>query len=247
MSIPREMYPECFSFEFTEEIDTDNHLKFSNHNINNSEINVEDSSTLKSKGDDKAIGQKETRDVTRLKLVVISILVASSIAVGLTTYYYIKDSEKSKFHENFNDDAFKVMQTVGASVENTFAALDLLSTTMVSHAISSNESWPFVTIPHFGNKVSKIITMSAGLSLCTTVVVEADQREEWEKYSWANRGIVNESLQILSTDVNYRGQIGWDVPLNPSIHSDYGPVYYNESYVRHSLFYIVSLLWFCML
>jgi hypothetical protein len=231
MRDPNENYHEHISINLTKPRIEDNLFNNSSSNFNSNSIDIEDSSISRDRTEDKVIGRKETRDVTRLKLIILSILVASAIAVGVTTFQFVRHSEISKFHENFNDDTYKVMQTIGASVENIFASFDLLSTTMVSHAISSNQSWPFVTIPHFGNKVSKIFSINAGLALCSVMIVESDQRTDWEDYAWANRGMVNESLRILSTDKNYRGPIPWDVPINRSIHSNNDIVPYNESYV----------------
>jgi hypothetical protein len=213
----------------TQEIMRDNIWNTSHNNDNCSTVDVEDLSPQSQGDSDKLIGRKETQAVTRLKLIVIFILVASSILIGVTTYCFMRFSEQSKFNEYFQEDGDKVMQSIGASVENTFAAMDLFSTMMISHAISTNQSWPFVTIPHYGNKVSKTFSMSVGMSMSSMMIVESDQRKEWEDYAWANRGMVNESLEILSTDVNFRGPIAWDVPLLQSIHSVDGPIPLNES------------------
>jgi hypothetical protein len=229
MIVPNNSCNERILIDDTKEIMRGNISTTSHNNDNCSTVDVEDISPQSQGDSDKLIGRKETQAVTRLKLIVIFILVASAILVCVTTYCFVRFSERSQFSENFQEDADKVMQSIGASVENTFAAMDLFSTMMISHAISTNQSWPFVTIPHYGNKVSKMFSMSTGLSMWSMMVVESDQRQDWEDYAWANRGIVNESLEILSTDVNYRGPIGWDVPLERSIHSDDGPLPLNES------------------
>jgi hypothetical protein len=181
--------------------------------------------------EDSVIGKKETRVVFRLRLVVIFILVASAICVALAAFFYTSSSEYSKFEENFQDDAFKVLHTVGSGVENTFSSLDLLATTMVSYARARKYEWPFVTLPDYANRVSKTQTMSVSLALWCVMIVEAKLRTTWEDYAWSNRGMVQETLKVQATDVNYHGPTYEDVPLNHSIHSDYGPLPYNVTYV----------------
>jgi hypothetical protein len=80
---------------------------------------------------------------------------------------------------------------------NTFASLDLLATAMVAHADATNTTFPFVTLPHFANHAAKILSMSAGISLWTFLIVKANQRREWEEYAWSHRYIVNETLHII--------------------------------------------------
>jgi hypothetical protein len=175
------------------------------------------------------IGTKETKDVGRLRLIVLAILVSSSIGFASVAYVYTRRSEVEKFEETFTSDANKVMEYIGHGLENIFGSLDMLATNIVSYERSSNETWPFVTIPNFPNRASKFLSGCNGFLTTVTVLVKEEDRARWEKYSWENRAIVNESLRILETDTNYRGKIFWDVPVVSHMQSDYGDVPFNET------------------
>jgi hypothetical protein len=50
------------------------------------------------------VGENETKAVLQLKLMVLSILVLSAIAVGGGTYWYLQRSEQIKFYDVYHDD-----------------------------------------------------------------------------------------------------------------------------------------------
>jgi hypothetical protein len=104
----------------------------------------------------ETIAKDEDRAVFRLRLLVIGVLVASTVGVAFAVYYYISKSENREFEENFSADAKKVLDSLGSSLELTLSAVDALVVNIVSYAILSNSSWPFVTVPDFAVRANKI-------------------------------------------------------------------------------------------
>ena len=134
----------------------------------------------------------------------------------------------SKFRDNFTSDAIKIFEAIGSGIESSFAVLDLMSTTLVSHAQAANETWPFVTLPNYANRASKTLAISNGIALFLSVLVKPEQRLAWEEYAWQNRWIVNESLHVMKTDSNYRGPVFWGIPLSREVY-DVESIPYNVS------------------
>jgi hypothetical protein len=179
------------------------------------------------------LSHKETKNVRRLKLGMITVLGVSAIVAGVLSFWYLRRQEKIKFQTMFRDDASKVGQSLYGSVMDAFGTMDVLSTMMVTHANSANETWPLTTLPHYGNVVSKILSMSVAFNVWTVVLVDGtEQRLRWEEYSWNQRSFVNETLRIMNTDPAYSGKIPWNIPTYRSLHdADNNPLPYNETYV----------------
>jgi hypothetical protein len=142
----------------------------------------------------------------------------------------ITSYRRKKFVSTFEDDSLKLSQSLFAGVVNTFAALDLLSTVMVAHASAVNDSWPLTTLPHFGNIASKALSMSAAINVWSVMLVDGvEKRREWEDYAAEHLHIhVNETLHLMETDVNYGGEIPWDIPRQFTLHDDENPVPYES-------------------
>jgi hypothetical protein len=174
--------------------------------------------------------QKETKSVRQLRIWMIVILCSSAITAGVLSYWYLRRTEYAKFQSMFHDDASKLGQSLYGGVINAFATMDLLSTVMVTHARSANETWPLTTLPYYGNIVSKMLSMSVAINVWTVMLVDGnEQRSQWEEYAWNHRSFVNETLAIMESDPTYFGDIPWNVPMKPNLHDDNNPLPYNES------------------
>lgn len=55
----------------------------------------------------EVVSKKERKDVRRIKILIF-IVVAMSITGAVAVYFYTKSSERTQFHYQFNDDAYKV-------------------------------------------------------------------------------------------------------------------------------------------
>jgi hypothetical protein len=178
------------------------------------------------------LSQKETRNVIYLRRGVVIILVLSAATAGILSFWYLYRAEKIKFQTAYNDYAYKIGQSMYSGVLNTFATLDLLSTVMVTHAGSANETWPYTTLPNYANVVAKMLSQSAGITIWSMMLVNGtDGRQQWETYV-ASKQVqhVANTLGMMETDPNYYGTIPYDVPIVPEIHDgSLIPLPYNES------------------
>lgn len=104
----------------------------------------------------QAIAKSETKVVHSLKLLVYAVLILSTIGVALAVYYFLSNSEQTEFEGQFVDDAKKVLEALGSNLDLTLGSVDALVVSMVSYARDTNQSWPYVTIPDFAVRTSKI-------------------------------------------------------------------------------------------
>jgi hypothetical protein len=129
----------------------------------------------------------------------------------------------------FEADANKVMDGIGESIKGNLAAMDSFASMMISMAKQTNQTFPFVTIPNFAIKASKLLTLSDGFTISTQPVVYAEQRLQWETYTKENQGWVNQTKQIQEVDVFFHDAVRYDdenpttiIGLNGTVPYDIG-------------------------
>ena len=111
--------------------------------------------------------------------------------VGAATFTYIFTSkaEVAQFEQQFEEDAQKIMQSIGASVDSTIAAVDAFAIGLLSFARDTNQTWPFVTIPDLEARTSKVLALTKAIIIFEFMVVKPEERSRWETYT-AEKGPV---------------------------------------------------------
>jgi hypothetical protein len=178
-------------------------------------------------GDSPGLAVRETKSVGRLKRVVLIVLISSAIGVAFTTYFYLSSLEEDRFHVQFQDEAHKILESVGKSLDKTLGLLDSIAVAYVSHAQANNDTWPFVTLPHFALKMTKVLPLSDAFVLSMVPIVTPKQRADWEAYSVAHDGWVNENMAIQESWGKYNGPVAYNGLPNPTVHGDAGDIEQN--------------------
>ena len=193
----------------------------------------EDGESVVAKDEDSPLGnntsKKETKDVLRLKLLVLFILVVAASTIASCVYIYITRNETAQFESKFQNDADKVFVAIESSLHRTMGLLDSLSVTYVSYASDQNDAWPFVTLPDFGARMAKLLPLTDALSISLLPIIHPKVRNDWEAYSENNNDWVNQSIALQDNWDGYYGPIdfGWETKRN--VHGDFGDI---ESNVR---------------
>ena len=144
----------------------------------------------------------DTQRVIGLRILLILSLATSATVMSYFVHKYIATHEEKQFHDKFYNDANKVLEAVGSSLERTLTTLNAIALAYVSHvAISSdsndaNTTWPFVTLPNFALHASKLLPLTNGLFVSMHPVVCPSQKAYWEEYSLQNDYWVNETLNL---------------------------------------------------
>jgi hypothetical protein len=106
------------------------------------------------------VGTNETKRVWRLKLAVLLVVIACTVATAFAVYVYTSNTEEAQFEDQYYEYANKVLDSIGATFDNTFGAMDALATDVVAYAKATNQTWPFVYVPFFGIQASKILSIA---------------------------------------------------------------------------------------
>jgi hypothetical protein len=168
--------------------------------------------------EEQSIAKRETTAVIYLKLIVAAVLISSAIGATIAVFRYTRGIEQAKFRDTFHSDAQKVVEAIDRSFEKTLSSFDSLAVSFISHAISSNSTWPFVTLPHFGVRVAKVLPASNSLYINFLPLVQGKERLDWERYALKHDYWVNESLEIQRTWDGYYGPSIEEWSPNPKIH-----------------------------
>jgi hypothetical protein len=131
----------------------------------------------------EGLSSKETRAVINLKLFVFGSLFLSMVAVVLTAYFLTSQAEHDSFELHFYDDANKILGNMGQNLQRTMQASDAYIATITSYAAHTNQTWPYVVIPDFSVTAEKFRSLCGAVYVNTYLVVENEQRKEWEKFT----------------------------------------------------------------
>jgi hypothetical protein len=176
------------------------------------------------------IARSETRTVLGMKLLTLLVLIGATIAAALCVYFYVRNNETYQFEDEFGEYAGKVLESIGAVFETTFQSVDILAAGMVSHARSTGQVWPQVTIPDFGFRAAKVLPLSRSIILGILMLVYPETRLDWEAYSMEmGEAAYNQTLQVMENDPNYNGPTHFNWSLYQTIFGDFGDVPYHTT------------------
>jgi hypothetical protein len=126
-------------------------------------------------------------------------------------------------------------------------ALDTLSTSFVSIALMTNQTYPNVTISDFGVHVAKSQPHTNALVTSLMPIIPADDRLQWEAYAALNnsklKSWLGNALHYQEKYDQYYGpkqnETSWfaDGAISHEIRDGYGPMPYNGSWSNRSRVY----------
>ena len=184
---------------------------------------------------DSKTTKREGQRVTFLKLLVLGILVLSATIIAVIVYLYIKNSEEKQFIAKFQNDANKVLESIGSSFDRTLGTMNAIAVILVSNAHDQGHKWPFVTLPDFALHASKLIPLTDGLFLSVLPIVAPSEKRKWEQYAWRKDYWVNESLALQEVWEGYHGNITYDWARSDTIYGDFGVIDDNVRYERQNV------------
>lgn len=155
------------------------------------------------------LAKQESRAVFFLRVIVLLVLVSSAVAVVTSVYMYMTQQETDEFESTFNNDATKVFEAIGKTLDQTLGAMDSFVVQSVAYAKYSNSTYPFVTMPDYGIPASKLLLQSKAFQVSMAYIVAADQREQWEEYASdpENNRWVDETIDYMEKDDEWTGTI----------------------------------------
>jgi len=111
-----------------------------------------------SKGNESSSSGKELRDkiikkeekaVNRARIFVVLAVLIAAVSVTVAVYFFSSQSDYNAFRIEYESFATSITTLVNWEVNYNFALMQQMSTTVTSAAIMLNETFPFVTLPHY--------------------------------------------------------------------------------------------------
>ena len=148
---------------------------------------------------DVQLAEKENTAVRNLRLVVFLVLIVVAVAVSASVYLYSKTLETETFEKSFGEQAAKVVDAFQANAERRLAAMEAFADQITSHSLSTNETFPCVTLPNFEIQGGYTRKQAGVLALLVLPIVSTEDRSKWEAYSVANQGWLTEGLAVQAS------------------------------------------------
>ena len=176
--------------------------------------------------DTDALAVRETRNINILRVVVLLLLLSVAALASFGVYSYTANYEKEKFEDSFTTNAQRIIDSFQDAVERRLGAISSMSDAITSHALSSEEEFPRVTLPNFEVRACDLRVLAGALSVHWMPLVTDDKRLEWEEYALGNRSHIdvafeeearlrNKQDEEFGLALNYTGSSA-EVPLAPS-------------------------------
>jgi hypothetical protein len=143
-----------------------------------------------------SLAKEETKQVFRLRVAVVLILIAAATSVSLAVYFITKNSEKEEFEIQYTGVAKKILDNFekiivemsavsGLAVAATTSAEQMqlfYSTVGVSVETEYPIGWPFITLSDFQQRAGNVKSVSGAIYVSVNPIVSADEVPLWESY-----------------------------------------------------------------
>jgi hypothetical protein len=94
------------------------------------------------------LGEKESRMVAWLRVIVFVVLLITAVLVSLGVFFYSRGDEEDDFESEFAANAAKVIGSFHEAVERKLNAIDTMSVMITTFVLSTEASFPNVTFPN---------------------------------------------------------------------------------------------------
>lgn len=142
-----------------------------------------DGQKKKGKALDKTLANVETKAVRCLRLMIWSGLAITAIVFSVVTFWYARRQEVESFEEQFHELAEQFVNGFHGKIKLQLQTMDLLSISLTTVAVETNQKWPFVTINDWEALGTSARSMVAAPSLGMYPKVIPQLRFPWEQYT----------------------------------------------------------------
>ncbi|CAB9528064.1 Receptor-type guanylate cyclase gcy [Seminavis robusta] len=142
------------------------------------------------------VAKHETRMINILRLVVFILLFSAATFVCVTVYVFLKMEEEQTFEEQFYDLAFRLVEGFHSNSKLRVQVVDMLSISLTSSALATDQVWPFVTIRDFEAQATAARSVLGASFIGVYPRVIKELRRPWEEYTQQVENLqwINESV-----------------------------------------------------
>lgn len=169
-------------------IQEESHVEADDHSFSSSpEQERAPTTSAKQNAEDQILDAKQSRAVTWLRVGLAMVLLIATVLVSLSIYYYTSSVEQDDFENAFRDSSAKILEAFSGVAESRLGAIDTFSTSITAHAMAvtkasnGTQTWPFITVPQYQAQVDHLLSLAAVDQISFCVVVDPQDRQEWEQ------------------------------------------------------------------
>ncbi|CAB9528578.1 Receptor-type guanylate cyclase gcy [Seminavis robusta] len=189
---------------------------------------IHENGTILTKEKQEAIAKKESQWIFLMRMLVLVVLVCSAIAVIVFTYLYMSQEEQEEFEDRFDSDSAKVIEAIGKTMDQTLGSLDGFVTDAIAHARSTNQSWPFVTIPFLPVKCGKVMKLTKIFGCFANIFVNPEQMDEWQRFVSENLEWIEEGKAVQAKDPEWIHPSDFDLNVSYEVFGYLGAVNHSQ-------------------
>ena len=146
------------------------------------------------------LAKQESKQVYRFRILMLMVLTVFAFVISGLVYFYARKAENDEFKKEFRSQGSKVITAFSDDSYRKMQALFSLSSSLTARALSSNSTWPFVTIPNSAQEFGPYLSLAEVAALAVFPIVPKHLRAEWEAYSVQEQGWIDEDLKATGQD-----------------------------------------------
>lgn len=140
-----------------------------------------------------SIAEKETRQISLQRVMVIAVLLVAAIVISLAVYFVTTKAEEDEFVAHFEGGAEKIVFSFKSIVQEKLGAIGSLCLALTAAGKHTpkldgdmSDAWPFVTMDSFHERAASARMLSNVLHMSVIPLVTEENSEAWEAYSIKN-------------------------------------------------------------
>lgn len=130
----------------------------------------------------------------RLRESAVVLFIYLAVFVPLIVYLSARTVEVDDFENQFTALSTKVIDSFGVKLARMMSAVDSLSVAATSHALTTNTTWPFVTLLDYDLQSGSAASLANTPYVGINHLIQEDQREEWNNYTLQESGWLSAAL-----------------------------------------------------
>eukprot|EP00934_Nitzschia_sp_Nitz4_P003659 Nitzschia sp. Nitz4//scaffold84_size84139//67428//72955//NITZ4_005210-RA/size84139-processed-gene-0.21-mRNA-1//-1//CDS//3329559069//3649//frame0 len=172
------------------------------------EANVVDAKRRTAEQERNKLARRESKVIRYLRIVIFVLFAVVALICSISVFIFAREESISDFETEFNYLAATVLDKYVSQMVRQLHALDKLSIDYTSYALESNQTFPFVTLPHSEYRGSNTRVSASMISAVYMPVITEEMRPEWEYFALthldeAMQPYVNEEALKRAQDEKY--------------------------------------------
>jgi len=138
-----------------------------------------------------ALAKQETKQLFRLRIIVVMILVAAATGISLAVFFLTRKAQVNEFESQYYGMADNIIDHFQEILKEV-SAVSGLAVSATAHAESIHQlfdgktqipaAWPFVTLPYFQERAGNVRYLSGAIYVSINPIVTTEQLPFWESY-----------------------------------------------------------------